>query len=75
MSLTNEELVFATASEDFVAEKKFIDMADGVSSASITVTILEDDLPEVDEVFIVRLLSVALVNQDTSAEPPVLGKF
>lgn len=75
ISLTNEELVYATASEDFIAERKFIDLADGVSSASIAVTILEDDEPEVDEVFIVRLLSVSLVNEETSAEPPVLGKL
>lgn len=75
VSLTNEELVYATASEDFVSERKFIDMADGVSSASIKVTILEDEIPEVDEVFIVRLLSVTLVNLETSAEPPVLGNL
>jgi len=73
VSLTNSELVFASPSEDFVAEKKFIDMADGVSSASIKVMIIEDELPEVDEVFIVRLLSVTLINQATAAEPPVLG--
>ncbi|KAL4228132.1 hypothetical protein ACF0H5_013567 [Mactra antiquata] len=73
ISLTNDELVYASESVDFVTERKFIDMDDGLASTSITVTILEDEEPEVDEVFIVRLLSVSLVNQVASSDPPVLG--
>ena len=49
-------------------------MSDGVSSGSIPVTILEDDEPEVDEVFIVRLVSVVLLGQLDTDDPPVLGK-
>jgi len=49
-------------------------MADGVSSAAINVTIMEDEIPEVDEVFVVRLLGVTLASGQASAEPPVLGR-
>ncbi|KAH3717908.1 hypothetical protein DPMN_060704 [Dreissena polymorpha] len=73
VSLPTSELVYATPNTDFVAEKKFIDFANGVSSAAINVTIMDDETPEVDEVFVVRLLSVVLINQQSSGEPPVLG--
>lgn len=73
VSITNDELVYASQNEDFVAERKFIDMSDGVASASIPITILEDDIPEVDEVFIVRLLNVSAINAAMSSDPPVLG--
>jgi len=74
VSQTNNELVLASANTDFVAEKKTINMADGVSSAAINVTIMEDEIPEVDEVFVVRLLGVTLASGQASAEPPVLGR-
>ncbi|XP_052793587.1 adhesion G-protein coupled receptor V1-like [Mya arenaria] len=73
LSQTNDELIYASANEDFAAERTFVDLVEGVSSAAITVTIMEDEIPEVDEVFVVRLLSVTLINEQASGEPPVLG--
>lgn len=48
-------------------------MADGVASSSIAVTIIDDIIPEVDEVFIVRLLNVTMADASVSSDPPVLG--
>ncbi|XP_069137444.1 adhesion G-protein coupled receptor V1-like isoform X2 [Argopecten irradians] len=70
---TNEELVAATVNEDFVPIKGYLDIANGASDASIKIQIKDDDIPEVDEVFIVSLTGVTLVDTDNSAIPPKLA--
>ncbi|XP_060082724.1 adhesion G-protein coupled receptor V1-like [Ylistrum balloti] len=73
VSPTSEELVRATVNEDFVPIKGYVDIADGISDAAIKVEIKDDDLPEVDEVFIVSLTGVTLVDTDNIAIPPKLA--
>ena len=73
VSVTNDELHLASAGSDFVSGSRSIDLDTGVTSAAIEIEILPDTLPEVDEVFIVRLLSVNLVNSPPTNLPPVIG--
>lgn len=75
MSVTNDELVRATSNADFVSRRQYVDLDSGVTSVTIEVEILPDDIPEVDEVFIVRLLTVNLVNSAGTTPPPILGKI
>ena len=46
-----------------------------MTSAIIQIQILPDEEREVDEVFVVRLLSVTLVDLNTATPEPLLGKF
>ena len=70
----SEELQSATPSQDFTAVQGYIDIPDHNVSSTIPVQILDDSLPEVDEVFIVTLTGVTLVNaSDASSMPPKLG--
>ena len=74
MSQITEELQSANVTEDFTSVQSYVDLVDGVVAASIDVQIRDDDRPEVDEVFIVRLTGVALVTgADSSNMPPKLG--
>uniref|UniRef100_A0ABM5FTD0 Adhesion G-protein coupled receptor V1 isoform X1 n=1 Tax=Pogona vitticeps TaxID=103695 RepID=A0ABM5FTD0_9SAUR len=55
--------------------RHWIVMAEGTEFANLTVTILPDDFPELDEKFIVSLLNVALINISASTEnQPVIGQ-
>ena len=74
VSVTNEELVLADPNVDFVTKQQTVDLDTGITSVTIEIEILPDDIPEVDEVFIVRLLSVSLVNSPPTTLPPILGK-
>ncbi|KAK3601208.1 hypothetical protein CHS0354_004408 [Potamilus streckersoni] len=67
ISVLNGDLVLATSNQDFVALKSYIDLGDGIVSGTINVQILDDNIPEVDEVFIVRLTLVSLL---TDGSPP-----
>ena len=59
---------------DFVGGAGFVDFADGSSSEPISILIYEDDIPELDEVFLVTLNSVELMGSGDVNTPPKLGK-
>ena len=63
----------ATPAVDFVEVVDYVRMVDGQQSAVISVTIVDDVDPELDEVFIVRLTSVTLVGGASSTLPPSIG--
>lgn len=72
----SEDLQGATADEDFEAQQGYVDIPNGASYSTIKVRVMEDNLPEVDEVFIVVLTGVTMVdNSQDSNMPPQLGKF
>lgn len=66
----------ATAGSDYDSvTRQWIVMAEGAEYANLTVTILPDDFPELDEKFIISLLNVALINISASSEnQPVIGQ-
>ncbi|XP_041464132.1 adhesion G-protein coupled receptor V1-like [Lytechinus variegatus] len=57
---------------DFVGGAGFVDFSDGSSSESISILINEDDIPELDEVFLVTLNSVELLGSVDVDTPPKL---
>ena len=63
----------ATADMDFLATVGHVTLYNGETSASIPVEILEDDLPEIDEVFITTITSVELVTHGNSSYQPRIG--
>ncbi|XP_072038274.1 adhesion G-protein coupled receptor V1-like [Amphiura filiformis] len=63
----------AIEGQDFVAGSSFLEFADGVSVQTIPITIQEDEIPELNEVFLVNLTSVELVDPPNSNTPPRLG--
>ena len=77
VSVTNNDLRLATANRDFISTMQpgFVDLDNGVTSAIIQIQILPDEEPEVDEVFVVRLLSVTLMDLNKATPEPLLGKF
>jgi hypothetical protein len=71
----SEDLQGATADKDFEAQQGYVDIPNGASYSTIKVRLMEDNLPEVDEVFIVVLTGVTMVdNSQDSNMPPQLGK-
>ncbi|KAJ8304146.1 hypothetical protein KUTeg_017729 [Tegillarca granosa] len=74
VSPLTEDLLGATMNQDFAASSGFIDIADGILTAPVSVQIRDDDLPEVDEVFIVTLTGVTLMDSSGSSMPPSLGQ-
>ncbi|XP_030832667.1 adhesion G-protein coupled receptor V1 isoform X3 [Strongylocentrotus purpuratus] len=57
---------------DFVGGAGFVDFADGSSSEPISILIYEDEIPELDEVFLVTLNSVELMGSGDVNTPPKL---
>ena len=74
VSPLTDELLAATPGEDFIAVKGYIDIEDGVSKATVNIQIQDDDLPEVDEVFVIQLTGVTLMDSTDSTMQPRLGK-
>eukprot|EP00058_Branchiostoma_floridae_P024219 XP_002609709.1 hypothetical protein BRAFLDRAFT_102479 [Branchiostoma floridae] len=68
----NSEVALATPMEDFTAEMGYVDMTDGMTSTTIGIDILEDDIPELVEVFLVNITEVQLIHPNTSTYPPQL---
>jgi hypothetical protein len=65
------DLTLASPGQDFVAvPSAYVDVAAGVTFTSIPVTIINDLLPEIDEVFLVRLNSVTLLQAPDGSNPP-----
>ena len=52
----------------------YVALFDGESSGVITVQLMEDEVPEVDEIFLVNLTRVELVEPKTSTFKPKLGE-
>ncbi|NWV26847.1 GPR98 protein, partial [Origma solitaria] len=71
--LSNQtEGTLAEPGADYVAVSDSVILEEGETSASINVTILEDDEPEVQEFFLVNLTSVELIMNHTTSSPPRL---
>ncbi|NXF82786.1 GPR98 protein, partial [Sclerurus mexicanus] len=71
VTLSNQtEGTLAEPGADYVAVSDSLILEEGETSAAISVTILEDDVPEVQEFFLVNLTSVELImNHSTSSLP------
>ncbi|XP_016160310.1 PREDICTED: G-protein coupled receptor 98 [Ficedula albicollis] len=71
--LSNQtEGTLAEPGADYVAVSDSVILEEGETSAAINVTILEDDVPEVQEFFLVNLTSVELVMNHSTSFPPRL---
>nr|XP_001918372.2 G-protein coupled receptor 98 [Equus caballus] len=60
----------ATENEDYVLQETIIIMKENVKEAHAKVAILPDDVPELEEGFLVNITEVYLVNSDFSAGQP-----
>uniref|UniRef100_A0A2K5BZQ4 Adhesion G-protein coupled receptor V1 n=1 Tax=Aotus nancymaae TaxID=37293 RepID=A0A2K5BZQ4_AOTNA len=60
----------ATENEDYVLQETIIIMKENIKEAHAEVSILPDDVPELEEGFIVTITEVNLVNSDFSAGQP-----
>ena len=73
--ITSSATVKALEGKDFTSEDSgIVTLYDGETTGTITVPILEDELPEVDEVFIIRLLRLELLSPLGSTFTPRLGE-
>ncbi|NWV12723.1 GPR98 protein, partial [Ptilonorhynchus violaceus] len=71
--LSNQtEGTLAEPGADYVAVSDSVILEEGETSAAINVTILEDDVPEVQEFFLVNLTSVELIMNHSTSSPPRL---
>ncbi|GAB0206124.1 adhesion G-protein coupled receptor V1 [Grus japonensis] len=61
----------ATENEDYILEKKTIVMAENTTITSVVVTILPDNVPELQEGFIINITDVQLVDSATGGQPSV----
>ncbi|KAM5328541.1 adhesion G-protein coupled receptor V1 [Glossophaga mutica] len=57
---------------DFVPVVGFLILEEGVTAAAINITILEDDIPELEEYFLVNLTYVELIMAPLTSFPPRL---
>lgn len=66
----------ATAGQDFsVVTNGYVMVSDGAASGQLPVSILADNIPELDEVFLVRLIQIEVASADASVKyPPQLGQ-
>lgn len=65
----------ATPGLDFIEGRRSIIIADSVDVGSIPVWVIDDNTPELGEVFLVNITGVELVNplQFNNSVPPLLG--
>ncbi|XP_053146642.1 adhesion G-protein coupled receptor V1 isoform X4 [Hemicordylus capensis] len=78
-NLTTVSSLFSTqavASSDYESvTRQWVMLAEGAEFANLTVIILPDDFPEVDEKFVISLLKVKLMNISASIEnQPTIGQ-
>lgn len=66
-------LELATPVDDFTPDGRYIYLENGENSGVVILRIINDQLPEIDEAFLVNLTSVTLVGADTTL-PPRFGK-
>ncbi|XP_008059253.2 G-protein coupled receptor 98 [Carlito syrichta] len=64
----------ATESEDYVLQETIIIMKENIKEAYAKVAILPDDVPELEEGFVVTVTGVNLLNSDFSAGQPGLRR-
>uniref|UniRef100_F7FXQ0 Adhesion G-protein coupled receptor V1 n=1 Tax=Monodelphis domestica TaxID=13616 RepID=F7FXQ0_MONDO len=57
---------------DFISVVGYLILREGETSAAINITILEDDIPELEEYFLVNLTSVELIMAPQTSFPPRL---
>ncbi|KAK7486836.1 hypothetical protein BaRGS_00021983 [Batillaria attramentaria] len=74
LSALTADLSLAVPGQDFVAVSSgTIELADGATSGTIPVTIINDLIAEIDELFLVQLMSVTLVGSVDDMSPPRLA--
>ncbi|NXK95299.1 GPR98 protein, partial [Formicarius rufipectus] len=61
----------ATENEDYTLEKKAVIMAENATTTSVIVIILPDDVPELQEVFIINITDVHLASSSSGGQPSV----
>ncbi|NXU16592.1 GPR98 protein, partial [Pardalotus punctatus] len=61
----------ATENEDYILEKKTVIMAENATTTSVIVTILPDDIPELQEGFIINITDVQLITSSSGSQPSV----
>ncbi|XP_031463513.1 adhesion G-protein coupled receptor V1-like, partial [Phasianus colchicus] len=73
LSVSNQtEPTLAEPGDDYVPASGSLILEEGETSAAINITILEDDIPEVQEFFLVNLTSVELIMNHSISSPPRL---
>ena len=71
---TSQDLTLASEGQDFVGVSAYRDAPDGSNSLTIPVQVLDDEIPEVEEVFLVQLTQVQLLTGANSTFRPKLGE-
>ncbi|XP_058512174.1 adhesion G-protein coupled receptor V1 [Ochotona princeps] len=72
LSLKNQTGHLAEPEVDFVPVVAYLILEEGETAAAINITILEDDMPELEEYFLVNLTSVELIMAPLTSFPPRL---
>ncbi|ETE65236.1 G-protein coupled receptor 98, partial [Ophiophagus hannah] len=73
LGLKNQtEGAYAEPGADYIPISGSIILKEGVTTATINITILEDDIPEMQEYFFINLTSVKLVTYPLTSFPPRL---
>uniref|UniRef100_A0A8C8RXK2 Adhesion G-protein coupled receptor V1 n=1 Tax=Pelusios castaneus TaxID=367368 RepID=A0A8C8RXK2_9SAUR len=73
LSLRNQtERTLAEPGVDYIPLSGWLLLGEGETSAAINITVLEDDIPEVQEFFLVNLTSVELIINPLMSFPPRL---
>ncbi|XP_019318343.2 adhesion G-protein coupled receptor V1 isoform X6 [Panthera pardus] len=76
LSLKNQtEGNLAEPDVDFISVVGFLILEEGETAAAINITILEDDIPELEEYFLVNLTYVDLIMAPLTSFPPRLEKI
>ncbi|NWV81048.1 GPR98 protein, partial [Dasyornis broadbenti] len=61
----------ATENEDYILENKTVIMPENARTTSVIVTILPDDIPELQEGFIINITDVRLITSSSGGQPSV----
>ncbi|NXA31973.1 GPR98 protein, partial [Eudromia elegans] len=73
LTIRNEtDMTIAEPGTDYIPVSGSLILEEGETSAAINITILEDDLPEMQEFFLVNLSSVELIMNHSTSFPPKL---
>ncbi|KAM9330953.1 adhesion G-protein coupled receptor V1 [Gastrophryne carolinensis] len=70
--LNETNILPAQPGQDYIATSGSLLMRDGQTTATINVSILEDDIPELQEYILVKLISVELMVKLQTSSPPRL---
>uniref|UniRef100_A0A8C7EBG5 Adhesion G-protein coupled receptor V1 n=1 Tax=Nothoprocta perdicaria TaxID=30464 RepID=A0A8C7EBG5_NOTPE len=73
LTIRNEtDMTMAEPGTDYIPVSGSLILEEGETSAAINITILEDDIPEMQEFFLVNLSSVELIMNHSTSFPPKL---